>query len=62
MHTFYPLVDMSIRFILLLGFLLNVCNKIYIHFVYYFVLRWEFYCRFTMRKQEVLLTYVGTPQ
>ena len=38
MCMFYSLVDISMRFTLLLGFLLNVCIKIYIHFVYYFVL------------------------
>ena len=43
MGIFDSLVDISIRFTLLLGFLFNICRKVYIHFVYYFVfLRSEF--------------------
>ena len=42
MRMVYSLVDISTRFTLSLGFLLNVCIKINIHFVYYFVLRCKF--------------------
>ena len=42
MRTFYLLVDIAIRFTILLGYLLNVCSKAYIHFVYFF-LRCEFF-------------------
>ena len=33
MRIFYPLVDVSIRFIPLLDFVLNVCGEVNIHFV-----------------------------
>ena len=42
MPIFYRLDDISICCTLLLGFILNAHSKLYIHFVYCFVLRCEF--------------------
>ena len=53
MPIFYRLADVFICCTLLLGFILNACSKVYIHFACYFVLRCEFVV--------VLLKYVGTP-
>ena len=58
----YPLVDVSIHFTHLLGFLLNACSKIYIHFNLLFCFKMRICCCFTVRNYEVLLGYVGTPQ
>ena len=48
------LADVFICCTLLLGFILNACSKVYIHFACYFVLRCEFVV--------VLLKYMGTPR
>ena len=55
---FYPLIDVSIRFSPLLGFILNACGEGNIHFVLlYFVVVF-----FAVRNHDVFLNYMGTPQ
>ena len=62
MCIFYPVIDVSIRFTPLLGFVLNASTKVYIYFVLLFCFKMEFCCRFNVRKHEVFLDYMGTPQ
>ena len=61
MRTFYLLVDIAIRFTILLGYLLNVCSKAYIHFVYFFF-KMQICFRFFLWMQDALLNYLGTLQ
>ena len=53
----YPLVDVSIRFRPLLDSFLNAYSEVSIHFALF-----EFCCCFTVRKHDVLLDYMRTPQ
>ena len=61
MHICYLLVDKCIRFTLLLGFSWILLER-YIFIFLLFCFKMRICCRFTVRKQEVLLSYVGTPQ
>ena len=58
MRVFYTLVDVSLRFTLLLGFVLNVYGKVYLHFLLLFCFKmWT--CRsFIVRNHEISLNYV----
>ena len=57
MRIFYPLVDVSIHLTPLLGFALNACSKIYIHFVLLFCFKIRIYCRVTMNIGEIIKFY-----
>ena len=59
---FYLLVDMSIRFTVLLGVFGILVERYILLFFSLFCFKMRICCRFTVRKQEVLLNYVGTPQ
>ena len=61
LRIFYRLVELSIRFSSLLGFL-NACSKVYIHFVLWFYFKMQIYCRLIVINHEDLLDYVGTLQ
>lgn len=62
MHIFYPLIEVSIRLIPLLGFILNASSKVNIHFVLLFIFKMQVCCCFTARSHEVLLNYVAIPK